>query len=199
MRFLDEISDSKIFLMRRSGCLENDRMTVFERPDVQSLFRPLQGQYVWGIRRNIGSYLSLEFGEPHRRVREPKASASPSERVSRLMARRRVHIIGDWTLGIWDTHWEITTSNATATSFDTDAAQVDEALQELDGQALLEVRDGPTLASTIFQFDLGGSLRTWPASEEEDDQWCLFTFQGPAVSFRNDGVLVVEAGAVRQE
>lgn len=168
--------------------------------NVHDLFAPLRGHLAWGIHRSYGTCLAMEFGEPHREIREPCASPSASsERGRRLLTRRRVQIVGDWCLAVLHAHWEIRTEQAAATSFESEPAQVDKALAELDGQALTDVRDGRAPGSYSFHFDLGGSLTIWPSSEAEEDQWRLCQFRGSLAALRNDGALVVQAKPVSKE
>lgn len=168
--------------------------------NAHDLFAPLLGHLAWGIHRSSGACLAMEFGEPHREIRDPCASSSASpEQGKRLLTRRRVQIVGDWCLAVLHAHWEIRTERTVATSFESDPAQVDEVLAELDGQALTDVRDGRAPGSYSFHFDLGGSMTIWPSSEAEDDQWRLRRFRGPVAALRNDGALVVEANPVSKE
>jgi hypothetical protein len=48
---------------------------------VQDLIKPLLGQSAWSVHGGVGSMLTLEFGAPHIRIREPIVPrAATSER-----------------------------------------------------------------------------------------------------------------------
>jgi len=64
---------------------------------IQDLFRPLIGEMAWDVRCGHGSFLTMEFGQPHIAVRDPVvASPGRSDRVQRNLGRRRVFVVGDW-------------------------------------------------------------------------------------------------------
>jgi hypothetical protein len=141
---------------------------------ILSAFQPLIGRLAWSVCRVHGSILTMEFGEPHVRVRGPiVASAAASEKVRRLLARRRVFLCGEWRLAISYAFWEITTRYATVNSDEFDIGELQDTLDEVDGQRLLSVEAGAEAGSFVLVFDLGASLTIRPNASDEDDQWTI--------------------------
>jgi hypothetical protein len=86
-------------------------MDAFEKID--EMLRLLVGQFAWSVRRGFGTYLTMQFGEPHRVVREPiQASENADAVVRRTLGRRLISIQGDVSLSIQDSQWSIFTKDA---------------------------------------------------------------------------------------
>jgi hypothetical protein len=148
---------------------------------IVNAFQPLIGRLAWSVCRVHGSILTIEFGEPHFRVREPIiASAGASERVRRNLARRRVHIRGEWTLEINNVFWEIITRYAMVNSDAFAIGELQDTLNEVDGQRLLSVEAGAEAGSFVLIFDLGASLYIRPNASDEDDQWTIHEQSAPS-------------------
>ena len=142
---------------------------------ILSAFQPLIGRLAWSVCRVQGSILTMEFGEPHVRVRGPiVASADASEKVRRLLARRRVFLCGEWRLPISYAFWEITTRYATVNSDEFDIGELQDTLNEVDGQRLLSVEADAEPGSFVLIFDLGASILIRPNASHEDDQWTIY-------------------------
>ena len=59
-----------------------------------------------------GSFVTLEFGEPHLEVREPRdAEPDTSPKLRELFARRNVTIRGEWHLWVYCSSWSIHNSD----------------------------------------------------------------------------------------
>jgi len=167
---------------------------------IQNLFAPLLRQFPWNVRCGHGSFLTLEFGQPHIIVREPiTASPGGSERVRRNLARRGISIAGDWHLFVQYCDWKISVADCSVDS-QSSGISSNECLLDLEGQRLVSVIGGSLPNSCKFQFDLSGGLELWPSSEYEptDDMWTLYRWNddigGLRVvgSLRGDGTLDVE-------
>lgn len=160
---------------------------------VEDAFAPLIGQLVWSVCKGYGSFITMEFGEPHRHVREPVVAGSDSSRsVQRNLARRRVTIVGQWHFWIQYSEWKIVTQNYTVTSRELESGTIDACLNELDGQSLVSATSGSILNSCILGFDLGGTVHIWPWSEAapDDAQWSIYDQDGYVTAYRTDGVFV---------
>src|SRR5436305_1318277 len=71
-------------------------------------FVPLIGLPAWFVHQGYGSFLTLEFGAPHLRVREPRAArGNVSEKVKKLFLKRRVSVKGEWHLWIYCCQWRV--------------------------------------------------------------------------------------------
>src|SRR5689334_17592963 len=116
--------------------------------NLDEVLRRLVGQYVWSVRSGVGTMLTMEFGEPHRLIREPiQASEDASELVKRILARRLITIKGDLSLFVQDSQWSICTGDA-AVNWNSDAALVNKMVaHHLDGQKVVSaVRRGDDTA-----------------------------------------------------
>ena len=154
----------------------------------EEAFLPMIGRHAWSVSRTHGTFLTLEFGAPHLEVREPVVASSDSlPTVKRLLARRRVFVVGDWHFWVKYGHWEIRTANHLVRSEEAHVAQIEEAVQELDGQILLSVAPGAAPNSCVLKFDLGGSLYIWPSTDVGDDQWSIYPFNGNIISYQMNG------------
>ncbi|MDB4743423.1 hypothetical protein OAF98_02965 [Planctomicrobium sp.] len=153
-------------------------------PIFESCFAPLLGLPCWQVKPGYGSCITMEFGEPHLEIREPKVFASDrSPKVREMFARRNVTVRGEWHLWIYCCDWSILNAKQIV-GFSDDDASYCAATQFLDGQALTSVTVD-SLASTRFSFDLGGLLTTSPYDDSE--QWMLYNPDGNVLSLRADG------------
>ena len=130
--------------------------------------------------------LSFEFGQPHLVVTEPRISDSPSERVCRAAARRRVRPSGEWWLLIEFCRWRLQTADAPVVTSEASEAEIEQAIRQIDGEKLVGVEIDPAAGTSLFRFDLGGTLATW-SDEPRDEQWSLHRPDGSVLSYRGDG------------
>ncbi len=157
---------------------------------VKRVFSPILGKPAWQVKKGHGSFLTFEFGKPSLNVREPKAPyPEMSDRVHELRGRRLVTVRGEWHLWIYCCHWEIRSKDKFLSHNESPDAVIDEAASFLDGQILESVTVLPD-ASTIFQFDLGGTLKTRPWEEKGDEevyeQWMLYEPSGMVFEILSD-------------
>lgn len=125
---------------------------------IDEMLQLLVGQFVWSVRRGVGTFLTMQFGEPHRVVREPiQASEDVSAASRRSLGRRLISIKGDASLFIQDAQWSISTKDA-AVNWESNETLVHEMIvYHLDGQKVLSaVRRAD---DTVLEFDLGTTLR----------------------------------------
>ena len=67
---------------------------------IEKIISKLYGIPCWGVRPGFGSFLTLEFGKPHLKVREPVvAGRSSPVSVRKRLARRRVYVHGTGAYG----------------------------------------------------------------------------------------------------
>jgi len=131
--------------------------------------------FVWSTSLGIGTYLTMEFGQPHLTVREPMtARMGATERVRDLLSRRKVSIVGDWTLWIQEADWLVCQSGRCVGVNDPDLRTF---LDCLNGQRLMNARFDEHLE---LEFDLGASVRLSPSVSKQDDiaLWSLTYFKG---------------------
>jgi hypothetical protein len=158
---------------------------------IDEVLRLLVGQYVWSVRNGVDTFITMEFGEPHRVIREPiQASEDASATVRRILGRRRISIKGDFSLWVRDSQWSIFTKDA-AVNWDSDLAAVREMISNhLDGQKVLSaVRRAD---ETVLEFDLGTTLRLGKSmfpTDMESMLWTIKLWGSSSIGLLNSGAV----------
>jgi hypothetical protein len=156
---------------------------------IDEMLQLLVDQFVWSVRGGVGTFLTMEFGEPHRVVYEPRQTdEDASAAVRRTLARRLISIKGDVSLFVRDSQWSVFTKNAEV-NWKSNAALVREMLvYHLDGQKVLSaVR---RTDDTILEFDLGTTVRLGRSIYQADETsvlWSLRLFGNSSVGLLNSG------------
>ncbi len=124
---------------------------------------PIIGQIAWGVAKGHGSFLTFEFGEPSIKVQE-----HPSHN------RRSADVRGTSGLWIYCCHWCILRAGHQIAWSEDEGAKIDAAAAFLNGQRLNAIAIDPHTAKSVFRFDLGGTLETWPYGDDPtEEQWSL--------------------------
>jgi len=152
--------------------------------DLTHELKPLMGLYAWSARRTHGSFLTLQFGEPRLSIRQPLTS-------SRSARRRLVRAVGQWEIWIEQAVWRLDWGAGSVTS-DDDQPVIEQALINLDGQALTDFRNDETARASSFHFDLGAVLSVSPDGSADEPQWHLSHHQQWIASYMNDGRVEVQ-------
>jgi len=148
-------------------------------------FRPVYGLPCWGVRPGYGTFLTLEFGQPHLRVREPKQlTGEESSRVKHLLERRTVTVHGDWHLWVYCCNWAVH-QNGTLVGDSTSEERIKLAAEILDGQALESFDYVWRGCKSHFTFDLGARLVTSPC-DRKSEQWLWYQPTGKVLTLRAD-------------
>lgn len=154
---------------------------------VERVFRPVFGRPCWQVQQGYGSFLTLEFGQPHLKVRNPEApQPGDSPKIRRMKERRIARVYGDWHLWIYCCDWKIVQDGKEAAHSESAGARIRRAARDLDGQMLQQVVVIPRDGKTQFRFDLGGTLYTWP-TDRKQEQWLLYEPSGQVLTMRGDG------------
>jgi hypothetical protein len=154
---------------------------VFERA-----FAKLYGKPCWGVKQGHGSFLTMEFGKPHLEIREPiVASAKAPKTVRAGLARRGAYVDGDWHLWIYCCAWELLFNDKQLVHSESTDSRIVRAANFLNGQKLVRFSMVPRGTRCVFEFDLGGVLKTWPYSRT-DEQWLLYEPTGKVLVLRAD-------------
>lgn len=152
---------------------------------IASVFKKLYGIPSWNVHRGYGSFLTLEFGEPHLRIREPIVSNASSKRVRDRFARRLVTVRGDWHLWIYCCQWKVYKGSRLIGDC-TNTRKIARAARLLNGQALVNVESSNRGTRWVFTFDLGARLETRPY-DKTSEQWLLYEPTEKCLSVRADG------------
>ncbi|MFJ3788783.1 hypothetical protein [Kitasatospora sp. NPDC090091] len=136
-------------------------MTAVDLPETHRRIGPLLGQPAWDVRRGIGSFVTMEFGEP-----------LPPDRSGRVYGR--------WHLWIQMAAWRLETADRVLVGSEDQG--LEEALTRLEGRPLTSVVIKPSTLETRFDFD-GLRLETFPmyrrdGEEGELDHWLLWLGTG---------------------
>lgn len=147
--------------------------------DISELFRGCIGAPAWNVKRGVGTFITLEFGAPRIRRSDPN-----SRRTFRQML-----LHGEWHLWIYDCHWSILSNSVSVATDQSGDDEINKWIEFLNGQILQSVNiDG---METIFKFDLGGSIVTYPADIEDGiDQWILYHENDSFISLTSSGNLI---------
>lgn len=168
---------------------------------LEVVFSPLIGNLVWNVHRGEGRYLTMEFGNPHLRVVEPRGHTSAtSKRLQRWSRMRGVYVYGDWALFIQG-DWKIAVEDDWLHSDDdvVPYSLKEDCLKNLSGQRLMSVEAAEDGRYLSLAFDLTGKLEIWPPARDDDNQWSLHSWDGGTVGLDHGGKLTFEAGEAHQE
>jgi len=145
----------------------------------KSCFEKLYGKPAWKVSPGWGSFLTMEFGEPHLEITQTKLPST----------RRRVTVRGDWHLWIYCCDWHVFANGKAvgdASLNSKSKRKIIKSAQYLDGQKLVHASISDEASSLTLDFDLGGQLVTQPY-DKKSEQWILFEPQGKCLTVRADG------------
>ena len=153
---------------------------------IENILRRLYGKPCWGVRRGVGSFLTLEFGRPHLEIHEPIVSRKRvSPKVRKHLARRNIFVHGEWHLWIYCCDWELRSGGRRIGDSSTNVRSR-RAADFLDGQRLSGFSISPRKVHCVFEFDLGATLLTWPY-DKSSEQWLLYEPSHKVLVLRADG------------
>jgi hypothetical protein len=169
-----------------------DAFKIDEADPIGSVFAPLIGLPAWNVKKGHGSFLTFEFGTPHLYIREPRepiAELSTQDSPMRRQLQRRLVVPhGDWHLWIYCCHWRCSENGIERSMSESSDAEIIAAAKSMDGQRLISIVVDPTAGRSLFHFDLGATLETWPYGDDaNDEQWFLFTPSKYVLGYRADG------------
>ncbi|MFN0196823.1 MAG: hypothetical protein ACKVT0_08745 [Planctomycetaceae bacterium] len=161
---------------------------------VEKVFKPVLGHPCWGLYHSRQLNLSMNFGKPSLRIREPIISKAKSARVQKQMSRRCVTVKGEWWLWIYLCYWRLSSKMELLATGSSSAKKVAEALAYLEGEKLISVKFDPHRGVTQFGFDLGATLECRPMTRDSLSKlWLFYQPDGNVVSAFADGTLTVIA------
>jgi hypothetical protein len=152
----------------------------------EKVFEDILGKPCWNVKPGYGSFLTLEFGKPHLVVHEPIAARKErSAKVRENLACRQVYARGEWHLCIYCCDWEVHCKGKRVGDSST-KLRIRRAADFLDGQKLIRFSILPRKVQSIFVFDLGGTLKTFPY-DKDSEQWLIFEPSHKVLILRADG------------
>jgi hypothetical protein len=131
--------------------------------------------------------LTFEFGEAHLEIAAPRDRLFIiSPRLEFTAPCRSASVTGEWHLWIYLCAWSIACGDRQLAHSESPDVRINRAVHFLNGQEIRRVEIDATDGRTLFEFDLGGILRTWPC-DGADEQWMLFDPSGNVLTVRADG------------
>ena len=153
---------------------------------IERLVSGLYGKPCWGVKPGVGPFLTLEFGKPNLEIRDPIiATKGASTNLRDRLARRAVHVHGEWHLWIYCCDWEVL-SGSKCIGDSSKKPKIRHAAEFLNGQELTCFSISLRKLSCVFEFDLGATLKTRPY-DKESEQWLLYGPSHKVLSLRADG------------
>jgi len=154
--------------------------------NIKKSFSQLYKKPCWNIQQGIGSFITFEFGQPILYIGKIYKSRNKSKRLA--------YVHGEWHLWIYCCDWKYFRDNQLVAHSESSRREIKKAISDLNGQALLDV--SLIEKNTVFQFDLGGKLETYPSNMYDDKgvtQWYLYLPNKKVVSFNANGKLAQES------
>lgn len=128
--------------------------------DFGSLFANLYDKSPWGVRRGVGTFLTMEFGAPE---------SPPRGTVAH----------GEWHLWLYFCDWRLESDPRIVTGSNDEGEVIDAALQDAKLGKLQHVELSQPFKDLVIQFESGHRLRTFSSSSDPTaDQWKLYMPDG---------------------
>jgi hypothetical protein len=154
--------------------------------DFKKVFEGIFGKPCWDVRPGLGSFLTLEFGRPHLEIHEPiTVRKGVSAKVRDHLADRQVRVYGEWHLWITGCDWEVQSKGKRVGDSST-RLSIRRAADFLNGQKMIRFSLVSRRVQSIFVFDLGAILRTFPY-DKSSEQWLMFEPSHKVLTLRADG------------
>ena len=134
---------------------------------IGSVFADIVGKRAWHVRKGYSSFVTMEFGEPQLRVREPMPNAT-----SPALHRPRVSVRGDWHFWVHSCEWRISENGVELAHSESKDDEIDKAASAIDGQILTAVEVDPATGVTRLSFELGTIFEMVPY-DAKSDSWLL--------------------------
>ena len=167
--------------------------------NVEEFFTPVIGKIAFSFTQTHGSCFFVEFGDPYLRIREPiEPKPDTPGRVAINLRRRRVYVVGTWSLLVQDCNWKLTNEQRSVCQADA-PEDMENLFRSVEGQYLVSARVVEATKTCTLEFDMGASLKLWPRNDRDpdldpdEDQWRLHCKDGSSVGYTNDGSVAVES------
>lgn len=155
---------------------------------IHEILGNLIGLYCWDVYYHRDLNLSMSFGHPIMKIREPRKVRSKIEKVRQVYASRLVTVRGEWWLWILKAQWKLSVKGSDDVTRVSSLTKKKWALALLDGQKLTGISVNPTTLATQIEFDLGARLSIRRFSSQDDgDMWSLYQPNGYVLSLSADG------------
>jgi hypothetical protein len=143
---------------------------------VRSYFRPIFGQPSWHGSAEFGSWLTINFGDPHLVVREAVPDAK-----ARALQRRVAVVEGAHRLWVEMGAWKLHIGKRQFAHSEQSRRQLQRAAATLEGQKLHEIQISAKPLVTKFVFDEGAILSVSATHDAQPDEGLWHLYSGTRV------------------
>jgi len=166
-------------------------------PIITKSFAPMIGLPCWGLNFERMLNLSMNFGDPSLKIREPIDRPAKLEANRRNNARRLVTVKGEWWLWIYCSFWKIVANGKRLAAQSSSLRTIEKGMNNLQGQKLIAVDIRPDTGATRFAFDLGAELhcRRFERETEHDELWTLYKPSSFVLAVYGDGTYTHHRGS----
>lgn len=124
---------------------------------IQEIVQPLLHRQAWNVKQGIGSFITMEFGDP----------------LPLVTPRKRVH--GEWHLWVMHCSWLLSRGPELLAASEDRDERITLGLQRIEGARLTCITVRPPALDTTIRFNDDVSLRLFPCATREYEHWMLFT------------------------
>lgn len=128
--------------------------------EIKAKMAPLIGQKAWGVSLGVGSFITLEFGQP----------IPPNEKY------KKTH--GEWHLWVYMCAWRLEKNNKFIAGSGADRSELEKVVQMMEGMSIDSIEILPVAGDTIIYFEEELVLHIFSAYSSEDELWMLFAPDG---------------------
>lgn len=116
----------------------------------------LIGKKAWQAERDVGSFISFDFGEASHFVRTRKVTGEEVQ-----------FDIGEWYLWLYLCAWRIDTENMTLAASEDSMERIDAALAQIQGKAIQSISITNFALDAVFEFEGGIFVRSFSIYTDE--------------------------------
>jgi hypothetical protein len=128
--------------------------------EIQAKISSILGKKAWGVSLGVGSFITLEFGNPIKSDEE----------------NQRTH--GEWHLWVYCCEWRLEKGLEVLAGSEDERTKIENAIQELEGLVLQSIDILQPAWDTIFKFENDVILRLFSVHSEDYENWMLYTPDG---------------------
>jgi hypothetical protein len=155
---------------------------------VESSLQELFGIICWEPKWDCNLNLSINFGQPHLSISEPREVKSKDETIRQTFRLRGVTLHGDWLFWVLSAYWKLSINDFGDVTGASTYRRKKMALARLEGQKLTYASVNPSTCATQLDFDLGARLSIRRTSiMSKGDIWSLYKPDGYVLSVRANG------------
>lgn len=137
---------------------ETMSVTQSDIQEIKAKLLPLFGKKAWDVSLGVGSFITIEFGNP----------------VAPESEEGRTH--GEWHLWVCSCAWRLEEGDEVLAGSDDPRETLQEAIRCIEGLSLQSVELFPPAPDVVFRFGDNVVLRLFPCEfVEESEHWMLFT------------------------